>query len=299
MRERTRMAFDFARLAEYAEFVNGRLDELLPRAEGPSAVLMEAMRYSVKAGGKRVRPYLALRAAEICGAERESAVHAACALECVHTYSLIHDDLPCMDDDDFRRGKPTCHKKFGEAAALLAGDALLTLAFELAASAPLPPERTSAVVRVLAERAGWKGMVGGQTADMLYEKEPPAEETVSFIHAHKTADLLTAAVLCGGLCAGADDEALGLLESYGFNFGMCFQVTDDILDVVSTSETMGKTVGKDAEAGKQTAVAVYGLDGAREKALEYAKKAAEAASGLGPEAEDLKEFALWLPERKK
>jgi farnesyl diphosphate synthase len=285
-------------IEKIAEHVNTALDELLPKPEGPSARLVEAMRYSVLNGGKRFRAFLVIRACELSGGKREQAVHTACAIECLHAYSLIHDDLPAMDDDDLRRGKPSCHKKFDEATAILAGDALLTLAFELVASAPIPGDRIARNVRILAERAGHKGMVGGQMSDMLGENEPPNPALMLTIHEHKTADLIAASVMMGANCGGAPSKLLEQWQDFGHNCGMAFQVSDDVCDSTSTAEEMGKAIGKDKSAGKQTAVAVLGLAGAQSLAGGYSARALKALTFLGARAHDLRDLARWLPKRR-
>ena len=247
------------RMIEYSKLASEKLGEFLPKSDALNKRVVDAMNYSLLAGGKRFRPYLLLRACEICGGNREDAFHAACAIECIHTYSLIHDDLPCMDDDDLRRGKPTCHVQFDEPTALLAGDSLLTYAFQLISEAPLHGDKITKLVQVLSSRAGFSGMVGGQMADLLCEEMQPDEKIMYYIHEHKTADLIVAAVLMGAICAGADSEELSRWEKFGYNCGIAFQISDDVCDCISTSEEMGKEVGKDADAGKQNAVRIFGL----------------------------------------
>lgn len=236
-----------------------------PPADTRPARLHAAMRYSLEAGGKRLRPVLALAAAELFPTPRADALPAAVALECVHTYSLIHDDLPCMDNDDLRRGRPTVHKAFDEATALLAGDALLTHAFALLATAYAgDPTLAHALVREVADAAGSRRLVGGQMADLLGERQaaPDAAE-LEFIHLNKTAAMIEAALVCGGLCGGADAPARAALRDCGRHTGLAFQVIDDILDVTSDSATLGKTAGKDQQADKTTYVKLHGLDAAR------------------------------------
>ena len=287
-----------ARLAEYAHYTDERLIENLPQPQGPDARLVEAMRYSVMAGGKRFRPYLVFRSAEICGADREVAVHAACAVECLHTYSLIHDDLPAMDDDELRRGKPTCHVQFDEATAILAGDALLTYAFELLVSADIPDTAKVNCVRSLATRSGYAGMVGGQMADTVAENHEPDSLLMDYIHSHKTGDLITCSCELGAFCAGATEQQFNSLRQFGRYCGLAFQVSDDICDHISTSEEMGKEVGKDDDAGKQNAVRVHGMAKARQIVTDSAQKASEALKSFGNGAEDLRQLVSWLRERR-
>jgi len=293
------LAAEVDHISRVALAVNTRLGGLLPSAEGPAARLMEAMRYSALAGGKRVRPYLCVRACELADGKMSDALDVACALECIHTYSLIHDDLPALDNDDLRRGQPTNHRKFDEATAILAGDGLLTLAFEIIACADLPAERTREVLREVAIGAGWSGMVGGQMADILYEKSLPREELVRFIHTRKTGALIKASVLAGAACAGADEKKTAALATFGEKCGFVFQVTDDICDSLSTPEEMGKGVGKDNEAGKQNAVSVWGVEGAGKVATKAAREAANALTPFGRSAEDLVAFVKSLPNRRK
>ncbi len=233
------------------EFLNKNLP---PENEKPEA-LHKAMRYAVLSGGKKLRTLLAVSACKAVGGTLDNALQAGCAVELVHSYSLIHDDLPCMDDDDLRRGKPTCHKKFGETIALLAGDALLTLAFEWAARAEISnPNRTSEIIVELAKAAGHAGMVGGQVVDIETTGFSPSAEVLQFIHHHKTADLILAAVVIGGIAGNGDKNQIENLREFGINLGMAFQYIDDILDCSESSDTIGKTAGKDIAAGKITAV---------------------------------------------
>ena len=238
--------------------------------------LHEAMFYSLEAGGKRLRPCLVLAVCEMLGGDIEKALPAACALEMIHTYSLIHDDLPCMDDDDMRRGRPSNHKVFGEAMAVLAGDGLLSLAFEtlLRASADTGDIGVLLAAREIAERAGASGMVTGQAADIENEgKQNNTLDTLRFIHRHKTADMLEAAVLSGAYIAGADGDTLAALRTYSETMGLLFQITDDMLDITGDPALMGKTLGKDAETGKLTYVALLGLEGAKKAAADAAENA--------------------------
>ncbi len=292
------MSFDDSRLIEYSNYFDSRFEKMLPVLEGASSRLTDAMKYSAMAGGKRIRPYLVMRFCELCGSYRDNAIDVAAAIECIHTYSLIHDDLPALDNDDLRRGKPTSHKQFDESTAILAGDALLTFAFELVANASLDSVAVVEIVKILAVRAGYAGMVGGQMADILHEKNEPNADLMHYIHRHKTADLITASVICGAVCAGARSEQIEMAERFGINFGMAFQVTDDICDATCTAEEMGKAVGKDIGAGKQNAVAVYGIEGAKKIAERYVKTAVASLS-IFKGSEDLKQLVQWLPERRK
>lgn len=264
------------------------LDLHVPAATTRPARLHTAMRYSLEAGGKRLRPVLALSAAELFAAESagERAVDpvpAAVALECIHTYSLIHDDLPCMDNDDLRRGRPTAHRAFDEATALLAGDALLTQAFALLATAySTRPALAHALVRELADAAGSRRLIGGQMEDLLAEKKADATpDELDFIHLNKTAAMIEAAMVMGGLVGGAPDPALGALRRCGRSLGLAFQIIDDILDATSDSATLGKTAGKDAQAGKTTYVKLHGLEASRRFAAEHTAAAQSALAGLG------------------
>ena len=280
------------------------LDRFLPRAEDPAADcpprLAEAMRYSVMGGGKRLRPVLCLMAAEACGADPAEALPAACALEMIHTYSLIHDDLPAMDDDDLRRGRPTCHKAFDEATAILAGDGLLTLAFEVVARHTKPAEAAATCVRILAEGAGPAGMVGGQMADLEAEgRTDGTVEKLEAIHRRKTGALLLAALRMGGVVAGADASAMGALETYGRDVGLAFQIVDDLLDVHGDEAKMGKRVNKDSDLGKWTYPGLLGVEESRRKARRLADEAVAALAPLGDRGAGLKALALELLERDR
>ncbi len=263
----------------YKETIETALTQYLKALPGPHQTIYEAMNHAMSAGGKRIRPTLTLAACEACGGKKEDALPFACALEMIHTYSLIHDDLPCMDDDDFRRGKPTCHKVYGEAMAVLAGDGLLTLAFETAAKADLPSERIVKGIQTLSHLAGAEGMIGGQVVDMESEGKEITEVTLTFLHQHKTGALLRAAVLLGGIAAGGTEEELEQLNAYGEALGLAFQIQDDILDVTGTN-ALGKPIGSDAEQGKTTFVTMFGLERSRSLAKEYTQKAIRAAEKL-------------------
>ena len=257
--------------------VDDALEELMPREGSRPSELVAAMRYSLFAGGKRIRPILVLAAAEAGGGNARDAMFAACAVEMVHTYSLIHDDLPAMDDDDYRRGVPTCHRKFGEATAILAGDALLTLAFDVLSDSG-SDSNIDAKVRImmiheLARAAGWTGMVGGQQVDVASEGTEPDLPTLQYIHTHKTGAMIRCSVLLGGFASNADDALINSLRTYGERLGLAFQVVDDILDITSTTEELGKDQGSDASRGKMTYPALFGLEEARERAAELIHEA--------------------------
>ena len=264
--------------------VEATIDRLLPRPEGPGATVARAMRYAVEAGGKRLRPILALTCYEACGGSAAELEVPAVALELIHTYSLIHDDLPAMDDDDLRRGKPTVHRAFGEAEAILAGDALNTLAFELLATYPKGDAhavRRSRAVTLVARLSGLDGMVGGQIADLEAERCEPDAERLHWIHRHKTAALLAAATELGAIHAQAGDVVCAAMAEYGLQLGLAFQIADDILDCTSTAADLGKTPGKDRQAGKSTFPALYGLEGSRERARDAVQRATHALHEVG------------------
>jgi geranylgeranyl diphosphate synthase type II len=267
-------------LADRARLVDRALDRALPAARVAPRTLHRAMRYSLFAGGKRLRPILCLAAAEACGGAVEAALPSACAVELLHTYSLVHDDLPCMDDDDFRRGQPTSHKVFGEGVAVLAGDALLTAAFGVLAEAqPTRRHRVAAMVGELAGAGGSLRLIAGQVEDLEAEGKRVTPRQLRFIHECKTAALLVASVRLGGMSADAPPRALEALTSFGRHLGLAFQIIDDLLDVTATSEQLGKTAGKDAAAGKATYAAVFGLAKARREAERHT---AEALGALAP-----------------
>ncbi len=293
------MAFLKAYVAEKRAVVEGALERCLPPADAAPGRLHEAMRYGVFSGGKRLRPILALASFELVGGQGDGALAPAFALELVHTYSLIHDDLPAMDDDDMRRGRPTCHKAFGEAVAILAGDALLTLAFELVArDTSLEPSRRVAVIEELARANGSRGMVGGQAADIGMEGAPPSLDAITFIHTNKTALPLAASVRVGAIAGGAGPADLEALTVYGRKAGLAFQITDDILDVTGTAEEMGKAVGKDVARGKMTYPGVVGVEAAGRHARELLDEAVRALARFGPRARPLIEIATFIAERR-
>lgn len=288
-------------LQERKKLIDEELDRYLPQPDEAPETLCEAMRYSVFAGGKRLRPILVMAAAEAVGKDKELVLPTACALEFIHTYSLIHDDLPAMDDDDLRRGKPTCHKVYGEAMAILAGDALLTRAFEvISKNREVPGVDDAAVVRVIqivAHGAGCSGMVGGQVADLEAEGKPADKDTMLYIHANKTGALFKAALCAGAVLAGADEEAIAALERYGEQFGLAFQITDDILDVEGKTELIGKPVGSDYKNQKATYPSIYGLEKSYRMAEESVAQAVDALRNFSHKAEPLRQIARYLLTR--
>ncbi|MBN2125258.1 MAG: polyprenyl synthetase family protein [Deltaproteobacteria bacterium] len=292
-----------AYLEEKRRTVDEALMGCLPTADGSGGEVTEAMKYSLFAGGKRLRPILCMAGAEAVGGDPSSLLPVACALELIHTYSLIHDDLPVMDDDDMRRGKPTNHKVFGEAVALLAGDGLLTEAFRLMAgegsSAGLEPRRLLRAIALIGRAAGWEGMVGGQVVDILSEGKEVAPDTVEFIHTHKTGALITASVVSGALLGGGDDRQGAALTRYGENIGLAFQIADDILDIEGDSALLGKGVGADARKKKITYPTVMGLEASRKIEKEMIREALEALRSFDHRADPLRRIASYIIERKK
>jgi geranylgeranyl diphosphate synthase type II len=289
--------------AERQRLVDAALDRFTPAESEHPATIHRAMRHSLFAGGKRIRPILCLAAAAAVSEDAPAAIHAACALEMIHTYSLIHDDLPALDNDDFRRGKPTCHKVFGEAMAILAGDALFTLAIQtLARIESTGPGRVVALIRELSFASGtMDGMIGGQVTDIESERQPPSPVLLDRIHRAKTGALLRASVRMGGIAAGGDASQIEALSRYGEHVGLAFQIVDDILDVEESSESLGKTAGKDAAQGKITFPAVYGLEESREMAREHCRLSHEAlwsGAPFGDGARRLHEIADLIVERK-
>ncbi len=279
--------------------VDAHLDRLMPAETLQPHSIHQAMRYSVFAGGKRIRPILCLETARIFDADVSSAFYPGCAIEFIHTYSLIHDDLPALDNDDLRRGKPTCHKQFGEAIAILAGDGLLTLAFETIAASPAPADRRVAIITEISTAAGTiHGMVGGQVADLEAEGRHVGPETLEYIHRSKTAALIRASIASGALSAGAPTDDVARLRRFGETIGWAFQVTDDILDVEESSAALGKTAGKDIAQQKATYPAVFGLPRSHEIASELANKAIAELQPYGDRAERLRAIAEFLVLRR-
>jgi geranylgeranyl diphosphate synthase, type II len=279
--------------------VDAALNRLMPGENAQPPSIHRAMRYSVQAGGKRVRPILCLESARIFTADLTPVLPISCALEFIHTYSLIHDDLPALDNDDLRRGKPTCHKKFGEATAILAGDALLTLAFETLANASIDPARRVAILSQVAASAGTvNGMVGGQVADLEAEGRAVQPADLEYIHRSKTAALIRASVVAGAIGGGADDEDVARLKRFGETIGWAFQVVDDILDVEESSAALGKTAGKDAAQQKATYPSLYGLEKSRQFAKELEARAMAEIEPYGTRAARLRELAELIVHRR-
>ena len=279
----------------YLDEINSALKEYLPAADD---VVSQAMRYSVENGGKRIRPALLLEFCRVCGGDYKKAMPFACALEMIHTYSLIHDDLPCMDNDDFRRGKPSCHIAFGEEYALLAGDALLTLAFETAMKSNLSAEITVKAAKELAKAAGVMGMVGGQVLDLQNEGKKVGIPDLQKTDELKTGELIRAACVLGCVCAGADDKKIAAAEKYAHDIGIAFQIVDDILDVTSDEETLGKPIGSDEENQKSTYVSLLGIEKSRKTAEELTLNAQKALDAFDGDVTSLKDFAEKLNNRK-
>lgn len=273
------------------------LASLLVPAESTPPLLVEAMHYAALAPGKRVRPFLVVRFCELMGGSRDAAWVAAAAIECIHAFSLVHDDLPAMDDDDLRRGRPTCHRQFGEAVAILAGDALAVLPFELITRHVPDPNTAIALIRELAVGTGWSGMIAGQTVDVLEEGKAPSLESVRYIHACKTAALFTAACRMGAICGAGSPAATDSAGSFGRHLGIAFQIADDLLDVTSNATTLGKETGKDAACGKQTYPGCVGLEASRAAALEAKRLAVDELQNFAAQADDLRALAGYVVER--
>ena len=288
-----------AYLNEKRELIDSYLKSYFAAPSSPS-ILHEAMKYSLFAGGKRIRPILALASFEACGGDAKKIIPQAAALELIHTYSLIHDDLPAMDNDDLRRGKPTNHKMFGEAMAILAGDALLTEAFFMMTQADIKikPSILLKALREAALAAGHNGMVGGQAQDIISEDAEPDGEILEFIHLHKTAALIKSSVRIGTILAGSRKKQLQALTRYGENTGLAFQIIDDVLDVEGSAEELGKPVGSDSRKKKMTYPSLYGIEGARNKANELISIAIDAIGIFSSEADPLREIAGYLAKRR-
>ena len=287
-------------LANRTTAVNHALDRLLPPATAKPATIHRAMRYSLFAGGKRIRPALCLAAAAACGGDEAGALPLACAVECIHTYSLVHDDLPAMDDDDYRRGKLTNHKVFGEGIAVLAGDALLTQAFEIAAGCQGWPRYSHRIVVLeLARAAGSLQLIAGQVADLEGEGKRISARQLRYIHERKTSALLCCAVRLGGMSANCTPAQLTALTDFGYNVGLAFQVIDDILDVTQTSEKLGKTAGKDTQAQKATYPSIVGLERSRKIAEQLTQRAFDSLKGFKGKAVALEALAEFLLRRDR
>lgn len=282
---------------EWLPVIERELRRYLDVPEMPYRSVAEAMAYSAEAGGKRLRPLLTLEFCRLVGGDPKKALPFACSIEMIHTYSLIHDDLPCMDNDDFRRGRPSCHKKFGEATALLAGDGLLTKAFGVAAEAELPGDVITEAVKTLSAFAGPEGMVAGQMIDLTNEKVPATASVLELTYRLKTSALLQAACRMGVLAGGGNEAQLAAAGDYAYKLGMAFQIVDDILDVTGDAAVLGKPVGSDAANGKVTFVTLLGLEGAREMAAEYSRSALTALAAF-PGSEELYALTEQLLSRR-
>jgi geranylgeranyl diphosphate synthase type II len=296
-------------MASKAEMVNKRLKELLVREDEYPQSVHKAMHYSLFAGGKRLRPVLALASSEAVGADCSAAIDAACAIECIHTYSLIHDDLPAIDNDDLRRGAPTCHKAFGEAHAILAGDALLTAAFEIMAGINMPSRvfsgglsgngRALQVISEVARAAGSIGMIGGQVVDIESEGKDISFPELEYMHIHKTGALIVASVRSGALLGGASGEEMTSLTRYAEAVGLAFQIADDLLDVEGSEQAMGKHTGSDRKKGKATYPAIMGVQESRQRATDLAGRAISSLEGFGTDASALRSIAAYIVSRDR
>lgn len=284
-------------LTDYSELIEQSLERLVPPADPQYSNVRDAVMYSLKAGGKRLRPALVLEFCKVCGGLVPLAVNYACAVEMIHTYSLIHDDLPCMDNDDFRRGKPSCHKAYGEEFALLAGDALQPLAFSAIALSPLSPSQNVKAVAVLSQYCGINGMIGGQAIDLLSENKAISTDTLNQMDKLKTGALIKAACVLG--CISAEKyDVIPAAEQYAEAIGYAFQIRDDILDVIGNEDNFGKPIGSDAENGKTTFVTAFGLEKAQQMVLEYTEQAVAALESLGEAADGLRDLAKMLSTRE-
>ncbi len=286
----------------YRKMVNDEIDRLFYKRECLQKSVYDAMTYSITAGGKRIRPVLALAVGDMLCADLDDVLKIGVAIECIHTYSLIHDDLPCMDNDDLRRGRPTCHKQFNEETALLAGDGLLTMAFEIVSDLTsyksLKADKVLKIVCEIAKAAGCEGMIGGQVVDLESEGKPDVkEETLTYMHNRKTGALIKVPVVSAAIATGATDEQIEALAKFADNIGLAFQVQDDILDCIGNEAVLGKPIGSDAENEKTTYVTLLGLNNARAKAEELTQNAISALECFGEKAKFLKEFANYLMGR--
>jgi geranylgeranyl diphosphate synthase type II len=292
-----------AYLAEKRAMVEEALERYMPKPDGPAADLIKAMNYSLFAGGKRLRPILCIAGVEAVGGKGEKVLPAACALELIHTYSLIHDDLPAMDNDDLRRGKPTSHKVFGEAMAILAGDGLLTEAFNMLGRLDVHESLSADVMKqtisIIAAASGWQGMVGGQSVDIQSEGKEIDISLLNYIHSNKTGALITASVVSGAVLGGASQPQMDDLTMYGEKIGLAFQIADDILDIEGSTEEMGKGTGSDSKKGKNTFPSVYGLNESKEIQSRSIDSALKALDRFDHKADPLRLIARYIIERKK
>jgi geranylgeranyl diphosphate synthase type II len=286
-------------LAESKKLVDEQLEKLLPEESEEPSTIHKAMRYSVFAGGKRVRPILVLASGESLAGKRDILLHLGAAIEMMHTYSLIHDDLPALDNDDLRRGVPTCHKVFGEAMAILTGDALMTRCYQILAELPQIPDSTriGIISEVAAATGTIKGMIGGQVVDLESEGKDVGSQVLEYIHYSKTGALLRACVRCAAMAAGANERQLRILTEFGGKVGLVFQIVDDILDVTSSSEVLGKTAGKDEKVKKATYPALYGIDASRQKAHALVASALEDLKDFNDNADALRSLAQFVVDR--
>jgi geranylgeranyl diphosphate synthase type II len=289
-------------LDEKRAVVDKALEEAMPQPSGLASELITAMNYSLFAGGKRLRPILCIAGAEAVGGSADTVLPVACALELIHTYSLIHDDLPAMDNDDFRRGKLTNHKVFGEAVALLAGDGLLTLAFNLMARQGFEHDAEKGlllrVIELISHAAGYKGMVGGQTVDIAYEGKDPDPLVVEYIHRHKTSSLIAAAVTSGAILAGGTEEQERAINRYGQQVGLAFQIADDVLNIEGDRDMMGKGIGSDTARGKMTYPSVFGISESKRTQKELVDSAIDCLKGFDEKADPLRGIASYIIKRK-
>lgn len=287
-----------AQLEKYSDAVNTELMKYIPEANDGQRDVTKAMRYSLSNGGKRLRPIFVLEFCRMCGGDVNKALPYACAIEYIHTYSLIHDDLPCMDNDDMRRGKPSCHKMYGEATALLAGDALLTHAFEICSVSELSDSQNLRAVSLLSQNAGVGGMIGGQVIDLKYEQSDPSISDILTVHRLKTGALISAACILGCIAAGADDEKIALASRYAYMIGTAFQIRDDLLDIVGDEEKLGKPIGSDADNDKTTYVTLVGADRAQQDVKTLTDKAVEILDSFS-ENDFMKTLSEYLVNREK
>lgn len=286
-----------SRLQQFAGQFDRELDARLVPSHDVPPELLEAMRYSALAPGKRIRPFLVVRCCELVGGQRENAWAAASAIECVHAFSLIHDDLPAMDDDDLRRGRPTCHKRFGEATAILAGDALLALSFELLTRSDRDATTQVQLVETLAKGIGWNGMIGGQAADVLGQDHPPELARAKYIHERKTARLFETSCRLGALSGQGTEDQVADLQRFGQMLGRAFQIADDLLDLTASTEVLGKQAQKDKKANKQTFPQCIGIEQSRLAAQEATQAALSSIASFGPQADDLRALATYVTHR--
>ena len=290
-------------MKDHIKEIEAAIERYIPQEKVAEQQLVDAVRYSLNLKGKRVRPSLTLAFAELCGGSVDAAMPFACAVEMVHTYSLIHDDLPCMDDDDFRRGQPSNHKVFGEDIALLAGDALQSMAYSAMLSdeavAAVGGARAARAARILAEKSGLLGMVGGQVIDLSMEHQTVGIELVRLMEEKKTANLIEAACMMGCVVAGAEEEKIAAAERYAHAIGLAFQIVDDILDVTSTAEELGKPIGSDVDNEKNTFMSLLGIESCRETVEWLTEEAIDALSVFDGDTKDLADFAVALANRKK